>query len=128
MFSRGFLCFARIMHYASKKVRDAYDFDRERLKQYEHAFFHHPGIRSFFHTHIQCDEVQDFSPLNVAFVDSLRLNSRDVPVEVVGVGDPAQSIYAFRGGTYPPMRDYILSQPDAVELPLTYNFRSPTRS
>ena len=41
---------------------------------------------------VMVDEYQDLNPVNHAMLDKLFANSR-----VVGVGDPWQSIYAFRG-------------------------------
>lgn len=64
------------------------------------------------------DEVQDLSPLNHAMLS--RLVSR----RIIAVGDPYQSIYAFRGAHPQSMRT-LRDQFNMVELPLSISFRCP---
>jgi DNA helicase II / ATP-dependent DNA helicase PcrA len=66
------------------------------------------------------DEVQDQSPLNHEMMKKL------VTKRFIGVGDPCQSIYAFRGAVTNGMR--ALSEHfNCVELPLSLTFRVPRK-
>jgi DNA helicase-2/ATP-dependent DNA helicase PcrA len=65
------------------------------------------------------DEWQDLSPINQAIVDKLCRRSR-----VIGVGDEAQAIYAFRGASEDSIPSAKLDF--AMEsLPLSISFRCP---
>lgn len=66
------------------------------------------------------DECQDWSPLNIELVKQLGRGGR-----VVAVGDRFQSIYGFRGAD-PEAVPNIISELDAVVLPLSNCFRCPT--
>jgi superfamily I DNA/RNA helicase len=65
------------------------------------------------------DEYQDLSPVNHALL------SRLVKGRLIGVGDPNQNIYGFRGAKAGGMREAIASY-SCQELPLTTSFRCPS--
>ena len=68
---------------------------------------------------VMVDEVQDLSPLNHAMLKKIVKRNR-----LIAVGDPRQSIYAFRGADTGAMAR--LRQEFAMEdLPLTISFRCP---
>jgi DNA helicase II / ATP-dependent DNA helicase PcrA len=66
------------------------------------------------------DEVQDQSPLNHEMMKKL------VTKRFMGVGDPCQSIYAFRGAVTNGM-GALSEHFNCVELPLSLTFRVPRR-
>lgn len=68
---------------------------------------------------VMVDEYQDLNPCNHAMLDKLFPHSR-----VVGVGDPWQSIYAFRGAQQGGMA-LSKTKNSMTELPLSVSFRCP---
>lgn len=68
---------------------------------------------------IMVDEFQDLNPCNHAMLDKLFAHSR-----VVGVGDPWQSIYGFRGAKQNGMAEAKTKQ-TMTELSLSVSFRCP---
>lgn len=69
---------------------------------------------------VMVDEWQDLSPINQAIVDKVCRRSR-----IIGVGDEAQAIYAFRGATedsIPQARTKFAM----ASLPLSLSFRCPS--
>ncbi len=68
---------------------------------------------------VMVDEYQDLNPCNHAMLDKLFPHSR-----VVGVGDPWQSIYAFRGAQQGGMA-LAKAKNEMTELPLSVSFRCP---
>jgi len=72
-------------------------------------------------THILVDEVQDFTPLQLAIVKALA--GRD-DVSLFAIGDPDQSIYGFRGATGNVRLDFAARWPDLQVIGLTDNYRS----
>lgn len=108
-------------------VEDYKQFKRERLYfDYDDLMLlwlklmQHPtigaAIRARF-THVMVDEYQDCNKLQNAIIDLLGDN-------VMVVGDPAQSIYAFRGSAPRTMFAFAETHPDAVEIQLNMNYRS----
>lgn len=69
--------------------------------------------------HVYVDEYQDLNPCNHAMLDKLFAHSR-----VIGVGDPWQSIYAFRGAKQGGMEDAKTAY-QMTELNLSISFRCP---
>lgn len=65
------------------------------------------------------DEYQDLSPVNHALLQRL------VKGRLIGVGDPNQNIYGFRGAKAGGMKEAI-TQYSMTELPLTVSFRCPS--
>lgn len=65
------------------------------------------------------DEYQDLSPANHALLQRL------VKGRLIGVGDPNQNIYGFRGAKAGGMREAIAAY-SCQELPLTTSFRCPS--
>lgn len=68
---------------------------------------------------VMVDEYQDLNPCNHAMLDKLFAHSR-----IVGVGDPWQSIYAFRGARQNGMED-AKAKYSMTELSLSVSFRCP---
>jgi DNA helicase II / ATP-dependent DNA helicase PcrA len=67
---------------------------------------------------VMVDEAQDLSPINHAMLKKL-VNRR-----LIAVGDPWQSIYAFRGAATQGMRS-LREVHNATEFPLSVSFRCP---
>jgi DNA helicase II / ATP-dependent DNA helicase PcrA len=67
---------------------------------------------------VMVDEAQDLSPINHAMLKRL------VTRRLIAVGDPWQSIYAFRGALSHGMRS-LCTVHSAVEFPLSVSFRCP---
>jgi len=72
-------------------------------------------------THILVDEVQDFTPLQLAIVKALAGREG---VALFAIGDPDQSIYGFRGATGHVQADFSTLWPDLQVIGLTENYRS----
>lgn len=67
------------------------------------------------------DEAQDLSPLN-----HIMLRKTAGPDgRLIVVGDPCQSIYAFRGADHESMAKIRSMRPEWIELPLSVTFRCP---
>lgn len=69
---------------------------------------------------IMLDEVQDFSFINHVMLDRLQGGNP----QIIGVGDPWQSIYAFRGAMTTSMKR-LRERFDMHELTLSVSFRCP---
>lgn len=67
------------------------------------------------------DEYQDLNPVNHAMLDRLCAHSR-----VIGVGDPNQNIYGFRGAKAAGMVD-ATAKFSMTEMDLSVSFRCPRR-
>lgn len=76
-------------------------------------------IRSAY-THVMVDEYQDTNALQLAIVHGLVGDDGDVMI----VGDPGQSIYAFRGGAPATMKNFQESFPRSKVFTLNTNYRS----
>jgi len=76
------------------------------------------GLYPKFHTVIG-DEVQDWSLLNHLQVKKMTGE------RLIVVGDPLQSIYAFRGADSASMEKIRRLRPEWIDLPLTTTFRCP---
>jgi DNA helicase-2/ATP-dependent DNA helicase PcrA len=70
---------------------------------------------------VMTDESQDFSPLNHIMLRK-TLGPEGRPFVV---GDPNQSIYAFRGADFESMAKIRAMRPDWLEYPLSVTFRCP---
>jgi len=68
---------------------------------------------------IICDEIQDFSPLQRELITCLATPD----TRIVGVGDPHQAIYGFRGASAAGFDDFI-KRFECVTFPLSVSFRS----
>jgi DNA helicase-2/ATP-dependent DNA helicase PcrA len=69
---------------------------------------------------VLCDETQDLSAINHVMLEQL------VDKRVIIVGDPWQSIYAFRGAVQGGMAD-LVRKFNMVEFPLSMTFRVPKK-
>ncbi len=70
--------------------------------------------------HILVDEFQDTSPLQLALAEALASEHRNLFV----VGDPDQSIYAWRGATPDVMLRFLEAFPETETIRLERNYRS----
>ena len=68
---------------------------------------------------ILVDEFQDISPIQYEIVKLLAAPEEHLFI----VGDDDQSIYGFRGASPESMRQFLTDYPQAVQIPLTLNFR-----
>lgn len=66
------------------------------------------------------DEAQDLSPVNHQMLSHLKKS------RIIAVGDPNQSIYAFRGAVRAGMRE-LQSRFQMIEAPLSVSFRCPKK-
>jgi superfamily I DNA/RNA helicase len=66
------------------------------------------------------DELQDTNAIQIAVIRKI-MHPR---TRIIGVGDPAQSIYGFRGADSDSMARFA-AEFDAIELPLTVSYRCP---
>lgn len=71
-------------------------------------------------SHVLVDEYQDTDPAQQAFLDALLPDTRDL----TAVGDPRQSIYAFKGAEPELLESFIQRYPGAETLTLSLDFRS----
>jgi DNA helicase II / ATP-dependent DNA helicase PcrA len=69
---------------------------------------------------VMVDEYQDLSPVNHMMIAKLAKHSR-----LIAVGDPYQSIYAFRGAKQRGMEDARI-QFEMLQRPLSISFRCPS--
>jgi len=74
------------------------------------------------HARVMVDEAQDLSPLNHAMLDKLI----GPKTHLTAVGDPWQSIYAFRGADTRSM-SYLRDRFDMAEMTLSVSFRCPIK-
>jgi hypothetical protein len=72
------------------------------------------------HARVMGDEAQDFSPLNQAMI--ARLVGPDT--QLIAVGDPWQSIYAFRGADTKSMQ-WLAAHFNMAQMTLSVSFRCP---
>lgn len=72
------------------------------------------------HARVMGDEAQDFSPLNQAMIQKLV----GPDTQLIAVGDPWQSIYAFRGADTQSM-NWLRQHFDMAEMTLSVSFRCP---
>lgn len=70
---------------------------------------------------VMVDEYQDLPPINHAMITKL------VSKRIVGVGDPYQNIYGFRGAKATGMSSAV-DQYSMTSLPLSISFRCPSES
>ena len=101
---------------------DAVDFDDLLLKTAQLLFGdeevrHHLQER---YQYLMIDEYQDTNHTQFVIADSISKNHRNICV----VGDPDQSIYAWRGADIANILDFEEQYSDATIVPLGRNFRS----
>lgn len=113
------------------KVFDGYE-KRKRLNKYldfDDILFHfadrlhkNPDLRKRlrgYYDHILVDEMQDTNPIQWRILDGLR-----DPAVLFCVGDPAQSIFAFRGADFENVNSFSERIHDSNILRLEMNYRS----
>ena len=67
------------------------------------------------------DEIQDFTPLQLAIVKALAARA---DVSLFAIGDPDQSIYGFRGATGDVLAELTAAWPEVRVIGLSENYRS----
>ena len=98
------------------------DFDDLLLKT-AHAFRDHPDVLSELqrrYQYVLIDEYQDTNHAQYVIAHALALTHRNLCV----VGDPDQSIYAWRGADLRNILDFEKDYPDAKVVRLEQNYRS----
>lgn len=107
---------------AAKKSRGYMDFD-DLLEVFASALERKPGLRKavaglFFE--VLVDEMQDTNPLQFRILKSFS----EEGTRLFCVGDPAQSIYRFRGAEFKHVYRFSQMFPQSQVLPLSVNYRS----
>ena len=100
----------------------ALDFD-DLLMRTVHAMRDHPDVLAELQQRFQyilIDEYQDTNHAQYVLAHALAMRHRNVCV----VGDPDQSIYAWRGADIQNILDFEKDYPDAVVVKLEQNYRS----
>jgi DNA helicase II / ATP-dependent DNA helicase PcrA len=104
------------------KTNSALDFD-DLLLEACRAMRAHPRMLSELQDrfpHLMIDEYQDTNHAQYIFAHALAQRSRNITV----VGDPDQSIYAWRGADISNILDFEKDYPDATVIRLEQNYRS----
>ncbi|HTW08834.1 MAG TPA: ATP-dependent helicase [Acidimicrobiales bacterium] len=106
---------------ASKRSQALADFD-DLLLYWRALLAHEPLGRQVVASwdYVLVDEYQDLNRLQVDIVRLLRPSGQGLMV----VGDEAQAIYGFRGGSAECLRDAVLAFPASSVVRLERNFRS----
>ena len=104
---------------------NALDFD-DLLLRTAHVFRDHPDVLKELQDRFQyllIDEYQDTNHAQYVIAHALALRHRNICV----VGDPDQSIYAWRGADIQNILDFEKDYPDAKVVRLEQNYRSTQR-
>jgi DNA helicase-2/ATP-dependent DNA helicase PcrA len=104
------------------KQNNALDFD-DLLLRTAHAFRDHPDVLKELQERFQyilIDEYQDTNHVQYVIAHALALRHRNICV----VGDPDQSIYAWRGADIQNILDFEKDYADAKVVKLEQNYRS----
>jgi DNA helicase-2/ATP-dependent DNA helicase PcrA len=91
----------------------------DQLVDCNNLYAEHPSCKRFF-SWVLVDEYQDVNSEQIALLEQLA------PSHLFVVGDPRQSIYAWRGANPQTMYDFIRHSPTTI-IELTTNFRSTKR-
>jgi len=105
-----------------KKQRGYLDFD-DLLGLYNNALASKKNLRADIaklYDEVLVDEMQDTNPLQFAILKHFSGEG----TRLFCVGDPAQSIYKFRGAEFKHIHRFTTKFPNSVVLPLTENYRS----
>nr|VFJ91790.1 MAG: DNA helicase-2 / ATP-dependent DNA helicase PcrA [Candidatus Kentron sp. LFY] len=117
------LCADILLKYQQEKQIKGYlDYD-DLLEHFSHALRQKPNLRKAItglFDEVLVDEMQDTNPLQF---DILKHFSSE-GVRLFCVGDPAQSIYRFRGAEFRHVYDFDRIFGNGVTLPLSLNYRS----
>jgi DNA helicase-2/ATP-dependent DNA helicase PcrA len=104
------------------KNNNALDFD-DLMMRTVHGFREHPDVLEELQDRFQyvlIDEYQDTNHAQYVLAHALALKHRNICV----VGDPDQSIYAWRGADIQNILDFEKDYPDAKVVRLEQNYRS----
>ncbi len=105
------------------RANNARDFD-DLLMHSVQLFQENPDVLDKYHhrySHILVDEFQD---TNMAQYVLVRLLAGEDMPNLFAVGDPDQSIYAFRGADYRNVNQFLKDYPHARTIMLEENYRS----
>lgn len=106
----------------AKDVRGYLDFD-DLLERFSRTLTEKPQLRravcSLF-DEVLVDEMQDTNPIQFEILHHFA----DEGVRLFCVGDPAQSIYRFRGADFRHVYEFGERFGSSIELPLSRNYRS----
>jgi superfamily I DNA/RNA helicase len=101
---------------AELQVRQAYDFDDLLTKTYEHLRVDRSRPQ---YKHALVDEFQDTSELQYELLKLLSTKE-----DIFVIGDPNQSIYAFRGAGVEMFKEFRSDFPNVEVVNLSINYRS----
>jgi DNA helicase-2/ATP-dependent DNA helicase PcrA len=105
-----------------KKKRGYLDFD-DLLVLFDSALARKPKLRqaiTHLYDEVLVDEIQDTNPIQFRILQHFSSEGR----KLFCVGDPAQSIYGFRGAEFKHVYSFTENFPNAAVLHLTLNYRS----
>jgi DNA helicase II / ATP-dependent DNA helicase PcrA len=106
----------------AKKERGFVDFD-DMLEIFSMNMKQNPTLRSKVmkkYKYLLVDEFQDTNPLQFDVIECFQTEG----VNLYCVGDPAQSIYGFRGAEFERILNFTQINDNSIELPLSLNYRS----
>ena len=114
----------RVYAHYQKKLREsnALDFD-DLILETVHLFYECSKVLDRYQEtwrYLHVDEYQDTNHAQYLFITLLAQKYRNLCV----IGDPDQSIYAFRGADIRNILEFKKEYPDAVEIKLERNYRS----
>lgn len=107
----------------AKKDRQYIDFD-DMLEIFSHKLGDNADLRKRIlgdYEEVLVDEFQDTNPLQFEILNHFVTEK----VRLFCVGDPAQSIYGFRGAQFDKIIGFTETFKNSIELPLSENYRSP---
>lgn len=117
------ICMRIFERYKKAKDRRGYlDFD-DLLEIFATMLEEKPALRQAIasvYDEVLVDEMQDTNPLQFRILESFA----EEGTRLFCVGDPAQSIYKFRGAEFKQIYRFTELFPDSVELKLSQNYRS----
>ncbi len=117
-----FCCELLSRYQKAKEARGYLDYD-DLLERFSAALAEKPKLRRAVCTlfdEVLVDEMQDTNPIQFAILKHFR----DEGVRLFCVGDPAQSIYRFRGAEFRHVYEFDEMFGNSVTLPLSLNYRS----
>jgi DNA helicase-2/ATP-dependent DNA helicase PcrA len=106
----------------AKEVRGYLDYD-DLLQQFSDILGKKPKLRKavcMLFEEVLVDEMQDTNPIQFEILKHFSSEG----VRLFCVGDPAQSIYRFRGAEFKHVYEFEKIFPDSIVFPLSKNYRS----
>lgn len=118
----AFCCELFSQYQRAKNARGYLDYD-DLLERFSHALKEKPQLKRAVCTlfnEVLVDEMQDTNPIQFEILKHFT----DEEVRLFCVGDPAQSIYRFRGAEFRHVYQFQEMFGNSIILPLSLNYRS----